>query len=142
MIRVARILMAMAFPFAVFALTAGAVTAQSYSGSWSATVSRSQHANGTYCIALKDNGSLGWPHSGEATILPESGTTGGTFQVINGLMVVTFSQPGGTGELGALLFTARASNGHIGTGTYEQFYGSEIDSGVLVFGAKNSCSSQ
>jgi len=104
-------------------------------------VSQSHHGNGTYCVILNDDGSLGWPHSGEAKLVPQEGTSEGTFQVIDGVLMVTFTQPGGTGENGALLFIAGTSNGHVGKGVYEQFYGTEVDSGVLVFGAKGDCSS-
>jgi hypothetical protein len=140
MTRNIRISMAVVLAVMAFALTSSAAMAQSYSGNWPATVSQSHHANGTYCITLTDDGSLGWPHSGEASLEPNEGTDFGTFQVIDGLIMVTFTQPGGTAENGALLFIARASDGHIGRGAYEQFYGTEVDSGVLIFGAKNSCS--
>ncbi len=141
MIRHIRIFMTTVLPIMAFALTSSVAIAQSYSGKWPATVSHSHRANGTYCITLTDDGSLGWPHSGEATLVPQEDTDFGTFQVINGVMMVTFTQPGGTGENGALLFIAAASDGHIGRGAYEQFYGTEIDSGVLVFGEKGGCSS-
>lgn len=132
--------MAMALPIVALALTSSTAVAQSYSGSWPATVRGSHHGDGTYCVTLNDDGSLGWPHSGEATLFPQEGTTEGTFQLIDGLLMVTFTQPGGTAENGALLFIASASDGHIGKGAYEQFYGTEIDSGGLVFGEKGGCS--
>jgi hypothetical protein len=123
-----------------FALTPGAAKAQSYTGHWPATVSMSQHANGPYCITLHDDGSFGWPHSGEAQLVPSEGTDNGSFQVINGILTVSFPQPGGTAEIGALIFTAPARNGQIGSkGSYEQFYGSVIDSGLLTFGARDTC---
>jgi hypothetical protein len=37
------------------------------------------------------------------------------------------------------LFIARASDGDIGRGAYEQAYGPEIDSGVLAIGTKGGC---
>ena len=135
-----RTLLAMAI--VAFALAPTAATAQSYSGNWPDTVTHSQSGNGRYCITLHDDGSLGWPHSGEATLSPSEGTYPGTFQVISGLIMITFPQPGGTGELGALFFVAHASNGLLTSGTYEQFYGAEIDSGVSTFGVKNTCSGQ
>ncbi|MGC1373773.1 MAG: hypothetical protein WA824_16680 [Candidatus Sulfotelmatobacter sp.] len=140
MIRNIRTFIAMALPIVAFALASSPAMAQSYTGNWPATVSQSHRANGTYCITLTDDGSLGWPHSGEATLVPAQGTDFGTFQVIDGVLMVTFTQPGGTAENGALLFIASASDGRIGKGAYEQFYGTEIDSGVLVFGAKGGCS--
>jgi len=131
---------AMALPIVAFALTPGAAKAQSYTGSWPATVSQSQYGNGTYCVKLHDDGGYGWPHSGEATLYPSEGTDSGTFRVIAGLMIVTFSQPGGTADVGSLTFTAPASDGHIGKGAYEQFYGLVTDSGMALFGARDACS--
>jgi len=133
--------MAMGLAIVAFALTPGAAKAQSYTGSWQTMVSRSLYGNGTYCVKLRDDGSFGWPHSGEATLYPSEGTDEGTFRVINGLMIVTFSQPGGTADIGSLTFTGPASDGQIGKGAYEQFYGLVTDSGMAVFGAKDSCPS-
>jgi uncharacterized protein (DUF2141 family) len=42
---------------AAFALTTNAAMAQSYTGNWTATVTQSQRSNGTYCVALTDDGS-------------------------------------------------------------------------------------
>ena len=130
-----------ALPIVVFALMAGSAMAQSYSGDWPTTVSNSHYANGTYCVTLTDDGSLGWPHSGGAVLLLQSNRLFGTFQVINGLLMATFEQQGGTGQNAGLVFIARASGGRVKKGTYEEVYGGEeLDSGVLVFGAKNGCS--
>ena len=60
--------MATALAVAVFALTSSAAMAQSYTGDWPATVTQSQRSNGTYCVTLTDDGSYGWPHSGEAEL--------------------------------------------------------------------------
>lgn len=82
----------------------------------------SQYNNGPYCITLHDDGGCGWPHSGEATLVPQKETYQGRFQVINGIIIVSFPQPGGTAEIGALLFVAPANNGQIGgKGNFEQF---------------------
>ena len=144
MIRSVPTFAALTLTLAVFALTQTAAMAQNYTGNWPITVSQSQHGNGTYCVTLIDAGNLGWPHSGTASL--ESSFFGmpilleGTFRLINGLLMVTITQPGGTAENGALLFFARAKDGEVGKGVYEQFYGDVIDSGTLVFGVKNSCS--
>jgi hypothetical protein len=143
MIRHIRIFMATALPIVAFALTPSAAMAQSYSGNYPLTVTQSHHANGTYCLTLTDNGILGWPHSGGASLTGEKvgGTLpNGTFQVIGRLLVATIVQPGGTGQNAGLVFTAPASDGDIvGKGVYEQVYGGEFDSGVLAFGVKNGC---
>jgi len=135
-----RTFIAIALPIVALALTSSAAMAQSYSGNWPVTVSKSQFANGKYCITLTDDGSLGWPHSGEASLNPPSGTVFGTFQLIDGLLMVTFQQPGGTGQNAGLVFIGAASKGKITKGVYEQVYGGEeFDSGVLVFGTKGGC---
>ena len=126
-----RMFLIRALPILVFALISSAASAQSYSGDWPATVSHSHLFNRTYCITLKDGG--------EATLSPAEGTVFGTFQVINGLIIVTFDQPGGQG-LASLIFTARAIDGQIGSGDFEQVEGQELDSGLLVFGDKGGCS--
>jgi len=131
--------MAMALPILAFALMPSAATAQSYSGNWPITITHSQRANGTYCLTLTDDGDFGWPHSGEATVTGFEAIFG-TFQLIDGLLVVTIDVPGSGAEPASLLFTAHASRGNIGKGVYEIAQGEEIDSGVLVFGAKNGCS--
>jgi hypothetical protein len=139
MTRITRTFIAMALPIVAFALMPRASMAQSYSGNWPMTVSHSHYANGRYCVALTDDGSLGWPHSGAASLVPLNGTYPGQFQVIDGLLTVTIPAPAGS-NLSFLLFTARASDGHIGKGVYNLAYGGFFDSGVLVFGAKNRCS--
>jgi hypothetical protein len=137
MIRNISTFMATVLPIVAFALTPSAAMAQSYSGNWPATVTHSQHSNGTYCLTLTDNGTLGWPHSGPASL---PGGSGGSFQLINGTLVVTIEEEGGTGQNAGLVFSASASHGDIGKGVYEDvFAGEEFDSGVLVFGVKNGC---
>jgi hypothetical protein len=115
--------------------------AQSYSGNWPLTVSQSQHSNGNYCLALTDNGSFGWPHSGEASVVIGDTTYYGTFQLIDGLLMATIEEPSDSGQNAGAVFIAHASGGHIGKGVYDQVYGGEeFDSGVLMFGVKNRCS--
>jgi hypothetical protein len=131
--------MATAFAIAAFALTCSAARAQSYSGNWPMKVTKSHYANGKYCVTLTDDGSLGWRHSGEASLVPSGGTYPGSFTVIEGLISVNIPAPTGDGSLEFLLFTAPASGGHIGKGFYELAYGGYNDAGVLVFGKKGGC---
>jgi len=144
MIRHIRLFIATALPTVALAMTSVAAMAQSYSGNYPLIVTKSQHANGAYCLTLNDDGSLGWTHSGEASLTGEKvgGTLPyGTFQLIEGFVVVTIQQPGGTGQNAGLVFTAHSSDGHIGKGLYEQVYGGEeVDSGVVAFGVKGGCS--
>ena len=120
--------------------SAGAAKAQSSSGNWPLTVSHSQRSNGTYCLTLTDDGSLGWPHSGLASLVGGGGKLPyGTFQLIDHILVVTIQQQGGSQNAG-LVFVAPVVNGNIGKGTYDQVYGGEeFDSGVLMVGVKGGC---
>jgi hypothetical protein len=56
----------MALAIAVLALMSSAAMAQSYTGKWPATVTKSQRNNGKNCITLTDDRSYGFRHSGEA----------------------------------------------------------------------------
>jgi len=56
----------MALAIAVLALMSSAAMAQSYTGKWPATVTKSQRDNGKNCISLTDDRSYGFRHSGEA----------------------------------------------------------------------------
>lgn len=115
-----------------------AAMARSYTGNWPLTVSHSRGANGTYCLTLTDNGSLGWRHSGSASLAGVG--NGGTFQLIDHTLVATIQSAGGTGQNEGLVFVASAGDGNVGSGVYEGVYGGEeIDSGVLVFGVKGGC---
>ena len=140
MTRNIRIFMAMAMPIVALALTPSAAMAQSYSGNWPLKVTHSQHSNGKYCVTLTDDGSLGWPHSGEASVTIGGTPLFGTFQLIDGLLTVTFEDPGGTGQNAGLVFVGRAAKGNISKGVYDEVYGGEeFDSGVLLVGARNGC---
>lgn len=129
---------AITFVVAVFAFTSAA-TAQSYTGDWPATVTHSQRDDGTSCISLTDDGSQGFPHSGEAKLIPANGSSPGYFAVVNGLITVTFTYPSGEGDCCSYqVFTARANNGQIGSGAFNYFGITDI--GLLTFGKKGGCS--
>src|SRR5437016_14429711 len=132
--------MKLLLPFAALsmAVSAGASIAGTYSGNWPVTVTRSQYANGTYCVTLTNDGSIGWPHSGEALLVSKTtGTLYGTFQLIAHLLTVTIEDPGESGQNAGLVFVAHAANGNIGKGIYDEVYGGEeFDSGEGAFGTK------
>jgi hypothetical protein len=139
MTRNIRRFIATALAIASFALTTSAAMAQSYTGNWPATVTQSQRSNGTYCVSLTDDGSYGWPHSGEAVLNGQQDPYGGYFTVIDGLITVTFTYPSGEGDCCSFqVFTARANkSGHIGKGAFNYF--GITDNGLLVFGKKDGC---
>ena len=129
---------AMAFVVAAFALITSAAMAQSYTGDFPATVTHSQRSNGTYCISLTDDGSYGAPHSGEASLIGTNNPYPGYFTVVDGIITVTFTYPSGEGDCCAYqVFTARASDGHIGKGVFN--YLGITDIGLLTFGKKDGC---
>jgi len=143
MTRNIRTLVVLALPILTLALT-HTVAAQSFTGNWPITITHSPHGNATYCLALTDDGSLGFPHSGEAFLTgPSLGGEKlfGTFQVINGLLTATIQSEGGTGQNAGLVFVGHATKkGTLGKGIYDEVYGGEeFDSGALAFGAKGGC---
>jgi hypothetical protein len=139
MTRQVRRFIATALAIAAFAFTTSAATAQSFTGNWPATVTKSQRLNGTYCVALTDDGSFGWPHSGEAVLLPNNGQYPGYFTVIDGLLTVTFTYPSGEGDCcDYFVFTAHTNNGKIAKGAVNYF--GITDNGLVAFGKKDSCS--
>ncbi|HEY4843057.1 MAG TPA: hypothetical protein VIH78_13885 [Terriglobales bacterium] len=139
MIRHIRRFIAIALAIAAFALTTSAAVAQSYTGNWPVTVTQSQRDNGTYCVSLTDNGSGGFPHSGEAVLNGQNNPYGGYFTVVDGLITVTFTYPSGEGDCCSfLVFTAHANNGKIGKGVFNYFGLTDI--GLLAFGKKDGCS--
>ncbi|HSC18280.1 MAG TPA: hypothetical protein VLC74_05135 [Rhizomicrobium sp.] len=119
---------------------AGATLAASYSGNWPITVTNSQYGNGVYCLSVKDDGSLRFPHSGFVSLTGPGGNLPyGTFELIGHFFTVTVEQQGETQNAG-LVFVAHASNGSIGNGIYDQVYGGEeFDSGKAAFGLKGGC---
>src|SRR5437016_8664538 len=102
---------------------AGAAAAGTYSGNWPLTVTHSARSNGTYCLTLTDDGSLGWPDSGEASLDSQNiGQLYGTFQLIGNLLTATIEDPGESGQNAGLVFVARANNGSVGNGVYDDVY--------------------
>jgi len=135
MTRHSRRFIPMVLAIAVFALTASAAMAQNLTGHWPATVTTSERSNGTYCVALTDDGSFGRPHSGPAKLIPNNSPYEGYFTVINGLITVTIPYTSGPGDCcDYFVFTAQVSNGK---GVFN-YFGVE-DNGIVAFGKKNSC---
>jgi hypothetical protein len=141
MIRNISTFMATALAIVAFALTPSAAKAQSFSGKFPLTETHSQRGgNTTYCLALTDNGTLGFPHSGPATVTGETvGSLSGVFEVINNVFVATFNIPSDEGSISGLVFVGPASKGDIGNGFTELVSGAENIAGRLAFGVKNGC---
>jgi len=128
----------MAVAIAVLALMSSAAMAQSYTGKWPATVTKSQRDNGKDCITLTDDGSYGFHHSGEAVLNGQNNGYPGYFTVVDEIMTVTFTFPSGEGDCCDFeMLTAPASKGQIGKGVFN--YLGLTDIGVVNFGKKNGC---
>jgi hypothetical protein len=123
-------------------LASGTAMAGAYSGKYPVTLTHAMPGNGgTYCLTLVDNGSVGWPHSGQASLSSKNGTLPyGSFQLIGGFLVATIQSSSDTGDNAGLVFIAPVSNGVLGAGTFDEVYGGEeMVSAVATFGAKNGC---
>ncbi len=142
---------AMALPLLGFALMPSSAGAQSFTGNYSVSVTETKCgiagnikcANLSYCLELTDDGSIGRPHSGPAT-LASSGSSplSGTFQVIGKTIMATFGVGSETGEDDSVVLVAPAngSTGTIGIGIYDLTAGESEASGLATFGVNNSCS--
>lgn len=132
-----KILLALASALLVATATGAAAAGNgSYTGRWPLTVTHSTFTNGNYCLTVTDDGSEGWPHSGEATI-PEYQY--GVFQVIHGKFMVDIVVPL-QGQNGVLVFTSAGHNGSFGNGAAVLIEGGEpLDSGVMTVGKRGGC---
>jgi hypothetical protein len=126
---------------AVICANAGPAAALSYTGNWPVTISKTHSvSDGTYCVKLNDDGSLGRQNSGEASLTGGlENPTDGQFEIIGRNFVATIAVPNGTGGLGFLVFTARADNGALGKGVFDYANGSEPNEGDAAFGANGGC---
>ncbi|HEX4158960.1 MAG TPA: hypothetical protein VHY79_10825 [Rhizomicrobium sp.] len=114
--------------------SAGAATATSYSGNWPFTVTDSKGFNGKHCLAVTDDGSFGWPHSGFGKLDGNFAT----FQVI-GTHIEVVAQDEGQ-EVEGTVVTASAKNGSIGKGVFTIVLAGESEhSGRVAFAEKGGC---
>ena len=112
----------------------------SYSGIYPLTITGSQIWGGSYCLTLKDDGALGWPHSGKATLEGnEVLLSDGTFEVIEQTLIVSIKAPGGKNGHNSLILIARSARDNPGKGEFEEVYGKAFDTGTILFGAKGGC---
>lgn len=122
-------------------LSASAAMATSYTGHWPYTISGSNGADGNYCLAVTDDGSFHWPHSGFGTLVDQNGDSHfATFQVIGTSFEVVVQFQGGNGQDEGMVVTASARNGTVGTGVVSDVLaGESVTSGKVAFGAKGGC---
>jgi hypothetical protein len=132
------------------AIPAGAATAGSvsYTGNWQVKLTHDVYPNNTgynghgpnstHCIALTDDGSIGWPHSGFAEL---DGQYEGQFSVIDRTILIYLDITGSGEEPASLTFSTTASDGNIGNkGAYDEIQGGySYDAADATFGTKGSC---
>jgi hypothetical protein len=129
-------LIAIALPILISA-GAAASPGGSYSGKWPVTVALPPQFAKTDCLTLIDNATVGSPHSG--TVTSSGGIApglSGTFQVINGLLVVNLQSGSDTGEVVFVTFIAHAHNGEVGDGVFSN---PGFIVAPLAFGPKGGC---
>lgn len=125
----------LALPLAAFS---GAAFAGAYSGNYMLTVTKSVPAafeGATRCITLTDDGSLGWKHSGPATIANGSHMNMGQFEQVGHVLFATFLEKHSSLVLSATVMdrmVTTASFVAIENGTYK------VD-GIFKVGSKGSC---
>ena len=92
------------------------------------------------CIALTDDGSVGWTHSGYA-VMDNNIDTSGQFSVINHTILIYIDTVGSGEEPASLVFSAEAKDGQIGKkGAYDDIQGgTSYDADEAAFGVKGSC---
>jgi hypothetical protein len=122
----------------------------SYTGSWQVQLTHDVYVtnqgytghgpNTTHCIALTDDGSIGWTHSGYAE-LDGNANSSGQFAVIGNTIMIYIDASGGEGEIASIVFSTTARDGAIGKhGAYDYMAGGEsYDADKATFGTKGSC---
>jgi hypothetical protein len=120
----------------------------SYTGNWKVELTHNVEVNTngyhrkgpntTHCMALTDNGTVGWPHSGDALL---DSQYYGQFQVIGRNMLIFVEVIGSGEEVASWTFSSTATNGTIGkSGAFDYIQGGEsYDSANAAFGTKGSC---
>ena len=129
--------------------TGAAVAAgDSYTGNWKVKLTHDVYVNNTgynghgpntsHCIALTDDGSVGWPHSGYAVM---DNNASGQFAVIGPVILIYIDSTGSGYEPASLVFTGVAANGAISEkGGYDEIQGGQsYDADDAKFEAKGSC---
>jgi hypothetical protein len=107
------------------------VTTQGYTG---------HGPNSTHCLALTDDGSVGWAHSGYA-VMDNDINTSGQFAVIGPVILIYIYAPGSDESIASYVFSSTASNGKIGErGAFDYIEGGEsADADKAKFEPTGSC---
>lgn len=128
--------------------SAATASGDSYTGNWKVTLTHDVYLNNTgynghgpnstHCIALIDDGSVGWPHSGYAEL---DGQYEGQFSVIGRTILIYLDIAGSGEEPASLTFSTRARDGNIGKkGAYDEIQGgTSYDADDATFSTKGSC---
>ena len=141
-------LLALAAALSISVWTGAATASGIYTGNYKVTLTHDvfpnntgyngHGPNSTHCIALTDDGSVGWPDSGYAVI---DGQHEGQFAVIGPTILIYLDIIGSGEEPADLTFTATARDGDIGRkGAYSEIQGGySYDAADATFGTKGSC---
>jgi hypothetical protein len=106
-------------------------TARAYDGSYTFTISKTQHGDFSGCLTLTASGLA------TATIGSQK-YSGGTYSVLNGILAATIPAQG-YGQNAGMVFIADATR-NLTKGYYDEVYGGEAFlTGKLAFGAQGSC---
>ncbi|HEY3639226.1 MAG TPA: hypothetical protein VGK90_13845 [Rhizomicrobium sp.] len=144
-----QLLMASAL-FAAISFSVAPAASQSYSGTYKVRLTHDVYVNNTgynghgpnttHCIALTDDGSVGWTHSGYA-VMDNDTNTSGQFSVIGPTILIYISGPGSNYSIASYVFTASAKDGQIGKhGGFDYIEGGEsYDADDATFGTNGSC---
>jgi hypothetical protein len=132
-------IIAIALPILLSVGVAAASQGGSYTGNWPVKVKLPPQFGNTDCLSLTDNGSSGSPHSGPVTSTGDLAPgLSGTFQVVEGLLVVNLQGGSDNGEVYYLTFIAPAHDGQItGKGVYNDPGYFPVEQ--LTFGKNGGC---
>jgi hypothetical protein len=143
-----KILLTLAAVLSMAVWTGSATASGSYTGNYKVTLTHDvfpnttgyngHGPNSTHCIALTDDGSIGWPHSGFAVM---DGQYEGQFSVIGPTILIYLDIEGSGQEPADLTFATTARDGNIGRkGAYDEIQGGySYDAADATFGTKGSC---
>jgi len=96
--------------------------------------------NSTHCLALTDDGNVGWMHSGYV-VIDNNDNTSGQFAVINNTILIYVAAQGSDESIASYVFSASARDGKIAAhGAFDYIEGgTSYDADKVAFGARGSC---